>query len=664
VGQALSPAHPFLIMYAKFATIVIALCLPAPAVERAAYDSNGRIIALLSAAGDLDAVSSVVAVLHGGKRMPLQVRRGSDRRGIMRKGRDLAWSGAFELPDGGKGNVDLSAQEDASGVTYSSRVTAETLLEVDAIQFVLDLPRTMFVNGHLKPEIGQAVTLTPEKPANPVFYRGDSPALRFENPDGKIALDIAFGGPHSATVVDRWDEKGRSFQVRATLQAGALAAGASASLDTSLRLTNNTVAAPVRLRVDTSAPRYHFDGFGGNYCWNNQSPVSAYTLRNLKLAWARTEMKIVQWDKQRDNPGPEIRADFETMRQFQKLGVPYVISIWWLPERFYTDPYEKPRMAHFRLINPEKWDELLELLGSYLTYARREYGAEPDLFSFNEANLGVYVGLTPETHTAAIKRIGAYFQKLGLKTRMLLGDATGPRDTHTFVLEAAADPEAMQFVGAVGFHSWGGGTAEQYTAWGDVGEWLHLPLLVTELGVDAAAYYTRSWDSYHYGLREARMTQELLTYARPQGTQFWQFTNDYALARVDAEGKVQPTARFWLMKHFTDLTPHQSDALRVSSDQGTVLFTAFRKSGAHTLHILNLGGIREVTVEGLPDANWQVIQTTEAIPYESKPAIHSSAGSARVTLPSRSLVTLTADVAAPSVGKLAGNELVKETPTP
>jgi hypothetical protein len=603
-------------------------------------------IALLSAAGDLDAASSVIAVLHGGKRIPLQVRRGSDRRGIMRKGRDLAWSGAFELPDGGKGSVDLTAQEDASGVTYSSKVTAETPLEVDAIQFVLDLPRTIFVNGHVKPAGGQAVPLALERPANPASYRGDSPALRFESPDGKIVLNIAFGGPRSAAVIDRWDEKGRSFQLRATLQDGPLAAGASASLDASLRLTNNSVSAPVRLHVDTSAPRYHFDGFGGNYCWNNQSPVSAYTLQNLKLAWARTEMKIVQWDKQRDNPGPEIRADFETMRQFQKLGVPYVISIWWLPERFYTDPYEKPRMAHFRLINPEKWDELLELLGSYLTYARREYGAEPDLFSFNEANLGVYVGLTPVTHTAAIKRIGAYFQKLGLKTRMLLGDATGPRDTHTFVLEAAADPEAMQFVGAVGFHSWGGGTPEQYTAWGDVGEWLHLPLLVTELGVDAAAYYTRSWDSYHYGLREARMTQELLTYARPQGTQFWQFTNDYALARVDADGKVQPTARFWLMKHFTDLTPHQSDALRVSSDQGNVLFTAFRKGNAYTLHILNLGGLRDAIGEGLPDAAWRVVQTTEATPFENKAAAHTSAGTVRLVLPSRSLVTLTGDVAA------------------
>jgi len=68
------------------------------------------------------------------------------------------------------------------------------------------------------------------------------------------------------------------------------------------------------------------------------------------------------------------------------------------------------------------------------------------------------------THVDAVKRIGEHFRKLGLKTNMLLGDATGPRDTHTFVLQAAMDPEARQYVGAVGFHSWGGGTPEQYRA--------------------------------------------------------------------------------------------------------------------------------------------------------------------------------------------------------
>ncbi len=622
--------------------ILVCLCLPAAAVEKAAYDSNGRIIALLSQAEDVEAVSNLVAVLPTGKRIPLQLRR-RDRRGVVRQGRELAWSGDFELPDGGKGRMEFKAEEDSSGVRYASTVTAETPLDVDGIELTLDLPRAVFVGGKVTPEGAEPLPLSATKPSDPVFYRGDTASLRFDDSAGYISLAIGFGEPHAAQAVDRWDAQGRSFQVRAALKRGAFNAGESASLSASLRLTNTTPAQPVRLTLDASKPRYHFDGFGGNYCWNNLSPVSAYTRKNLKLAWARTEMKLLQWDKQRDNPGPEIRADLEAMRDFQRLGVPYVISIWWLPERFYTDPYEKPRMAHFRLIKPEKWDELLDLLGSYLLYARREYGVEPDLFSFNEANIGVYVGLTPETHAETIKRIGAYFHKLGLKTKMLLGDATGPRDTHKFVLDAAADPEAMQYVGAVAFHSWGGGTPEQYAAWGDVGEWLKLPLLVTELGVDAAAYYTRSWDSYQYGLREARMTQELLLYARPQGTQFWQFTNDYALARARPDGTVEPSARFWLMKHFTDLTPQKSEALETASDQRSVLLTAFRNGNRYALHILNLAAGREASLEGVPDAEWRVVETTEAASFQTQPALRSSEGKLALKLPSRSLVTITAE---------------------
>ena len=320
-----------------------------------------------------------------------------------------------------------------------------------------------------------------------------------------------------------------------------------------------------------------------------------------------------------------------------------MISVWWLPERLYTDPYEKPRSAHFRLIHPDRWNDLLDLLGSYLLYAKREYGVEPDLFSFNEANIGIYVGETPESHAEFIKRIGAYFQKLGLKTRMLLGDATGPRDTHKFVLEAAADPDALKYVGAVGFHSWGGGTPEQYAAWGDVAEWLGLPLLVTELGVDAAAYNGRVYDSYDYGLREARMTLELLRYARPQGTQFWQFTNDYALARID-QGKVEPTARFWLMKQFTNLTPHHSEALGTTSDAASVLTAAFRKGGAYTIHILNLGAARSAALEGLPAAVWQVTETTESAQYRQRAGGASNGAPFPIELPARSLTTLTGEI--------------------
>lgn len=608
------------------------------AAEKAAYDSLGRIIALLSEGPDLPVSSNLVAVLPSGRRVPLQAR--TPERPLRRERDQLLWSGSFQLPDESRGSFQLKSEEDSEGLTYSVSLTAGSRVEVSAIEWILDLPRKVFLNGRLLPQGQPEQPMPATKPPDPAFFRGKVSGLRITGAGGAPQLELSFPEPREVALVDRWDTRGRSYQLRVTLASGPLDQDATASLSVRLRLGDQPAPGPeVRLNLDAAKARYRFDGFGGNYCWSNQSPAALYTFQNLKVAWARVEMKLLQWDRERDNPGPALRADFEMMQRFHKNGIPYVISIWWLPERFYTDPYEKPRRAHYRRIDPEKWQELLDLVGSYLLYAKKQYGVEPDLFSFNEANIGVYVGFDPEEHAKAIKRFGAYFSKLGLKTKMLLGDATGPRDTHNYVLAAAADPEAMQYVGAVGFHSWGGASPEQYEAWGDVAEWLQLPLLVTELGVDAQAYHTRAWESYHYGLREAQMTQEILLYARPQGTQYWQFTNDYSLVRLRPGGGVEPTPRFWLMKHFTDLTPQKAEALATSSDQPEVLFTAFRAGGRYALHILNLGARRKAVLEGVPAGKWRQVRSTEAAQFQEA-VIGEAGGKVELELPARSLVTL------------------------
>jgi len=632
--------------------LVFLICSVARAEEKIAIDSLGRVIGLLSGGTKLTVSSGLVAVLAGGQRIPLQVRQGSQR-GIRREG-PLAWSGSFALPGATAGQYRVSAEEDASSVRYTAAVTPGSALDLDALEFVVDLPRGVFANGRLSAHGAADVAIPTTKPPDGAVYRGETASLRLDDAAGKWMLNVAFEKPYPLALIDRYDTLGRSYQLRVTMARGRLAPGANATLATTFGLIvkNTAPQPPVHVTLDSSRVRFHFDGFGGNYCFSNGSPVTAFTLDNLKSAWARYELKATAWDTERDNPGPVLRKDFETMRRLQQAGAKSVISIWWLPERLYTDPNQKTRNDHFRIIDRAKWNDALDLVGSYLLYAKREYGVEPDLFSFNEANVGVYVGFTPETHAEEIKKFGAYFQKLGLKTKMLLGDTTGLRDTHKWVLAAAADPEAMQYVGAVAFHSWGGGTPQNYTDWGDVAEWLKLPLLVDELGVDGMSHTGRLWDAYDYGMREAEMTQELLTYARPQGTQYWEFTSDYALGRVTSEGKVEPYPRFWLIKHFNDLTPQQSDALAIASDESSVLVTAFRAQGSYALHVLNLGLVREAVLAGLPDGDWRVTQSTESKQFESRQAGRPGDGTLRLQLPARSLVTLTTQAAgnAPSSG--------------
>ena len=137
--------------------------------------------------------------------------------------------------------------------------------------------------------------------------------------------------------------------------------------------------------------------------------------------------------------------------------------------------------------------------------------------------------MTAEEHREAIKRIGARFAKLGLKTKLLLGDVAGPRGTHVFTEPAAADPEARKYLGAVSFHSWGGATPEQYGAWADLAERLKLPLIVAEAGPDAGAWQTKAYRTFPYAVREMVHYQELLLHARPQSILYWEFTGDYSL---------------------------------------------------------------------------------------------------------------------------------------
>ena len=201
------------------------------------------------------------------------------------------------------------------------------------------------------------------------------------------------------------------------------------------------------------------------------------------------------------------------------------------------------------------------------------------------------------------------------------------------------------------FHSWGGGEPRHYAAWADLADRLKLPLLVAELGVDAGAWRGRRYRSFHYGLREVRMYQEILLYARPQGTMQWEFTSDYGivLERKQADGSVElvPHARFWLVKHFCNLTPPKASALTTASDHPHVLFTAFSGTvggrTVYTLHIASFAASRPATITGLPPglSTLRAIRTGRDDAFKSLSPVAVEGGAARIALAPQSLLTLT-----------------------
>jgi len=63
----------------------------------------------------------------------------------------------------------------------------------------------------------------------------------------------------------------------------------------------------------------------------------------------------------------------------------------------------------------DTWPVLVEGIASYLAYARRAYGVEPTLFSLNEPDIGMHVGLSPEEYADFVKQLGRRLAALGLK---------------------------------------------------------------------------------------------------------------------------------------------------------------------------------------------------------------------------------------------------------
>lgn len=616
------------------------LAAPLLSAETATFDSAGAITSLIRDGAEFPVHGRLVATFEGEVEATLQPH--DQKSAIVRAGLLRVWSGETTFPNGRRGRFEGEWTETEGGLLSFAGTVAnpgEAPLLVRTLDYVLDLPRAAFLGGRVEP--GGAVLSSAK---SEVVQRGSGLVLKVTDAANNWTVELRWGSELPFEVSDHWDDYGRSLRVRLRLWSGPLGKE-KVPVSLSLRLGGRSIPGRVALSVDPRERWQPFDGFGANYCWGTETAATSFLLENLRIAWSRHELKAILWDRERGAPGPTLVRDFERIRSIQTSGVPWIISLWRLPERFYTDANRVPTGTFGRKIAGERWPEVLELIGSYLLHLKQTYGAEPALISFNEPDLGVDIGLTPEEHREAVKRIGAHLAALGLKTRFLLGDTANPRDTHRYVLPTAADAEALRHVGAVSFHSWNGGTPEQYRAWAEVAAWLRLPVLVGEAGTDPGSWRNRTFDSYSYGLGEARQVFEILRHARPQASLYWQFTADYGLVRTRDDGVVEPTGRFWLMKHFTNLTPQHGWAVASTSDAEGVRIAAFAKDEELVVHLLNSGPPCIAALAGLPPGLWQSVTTTEDHGFVEAPPAPAPAEWA---LPARSLTTLVRVAVAPA----------------
>ena len=420
--------------------------------------------------------------------------------------------------------------------------------------------------------------------------------------------------------------------------------------------------APVQITVDPKKPGREFDGIGGNFRIQNEQLdplIIDYCLNNLNVRWARVEMPWRGWHSiESINPleaaragklDESVRGAMEIAQKLAKRHIPIIVSAWYPPTWAISGEFNfrNENGIFGNPLNQKKMRSIIKSIGDYFLYLKEAFGVEPDLFSFNESDLGINIRMTGQEHADFIKKLGAYLASKELTTKMLLGD-NSDATTIDFIEPALQDPSTHQYIGAISFHAWRGCDDWTLSNWADASRELNVPLLIGEGGTDAQAHmYPDIFQESSFALDEVDIYVRACNVAHVRSILQWQLTADYSLliggGIYKNEGSLHPTQRFWNLKQLGMVSP-SSFILPTTSDKEVISCAAFGDivNGSYTIHIVNHGASRSVTLTGLPDSvkELSVYVTDSKRGMEEGKPVRVSEGKAKFTLDANCLTSL------------------------
>ena len=463
-----------------------------------------------------------------------------------------------------------------------------------------------------------------EQPAEIIIQKGNP---RFGNADDRIYIGIMTGHTKDGQTGDA------AFLIKA-----------SGEIDRT----------PAEITIDTQKPGRKFDGIGGNFRLQNDEfdpQVIGYCLDNLNVKWARVEMPWRNWHPVESvNPLEAARAGkidegvrraMEMAQTLCKKHIPVILSAWSTPSWSIIGEtnYRNENGVWGNPLNPKKMRSIIKSLGDYFVYLKEAYGVEPELFSFNESDLGINVRMTGQEHADFIKKLGAYLASKELTTKMLLGDNSNAT-TIDFIEPALEDPAAHKYIGAISFHAWMGCDNWTLSNWADASRELNVPLIVAEGGIDPSAWgYPDIFQDPSFAQDEIDTYIRAINTAHVRSILQWQLTSDYSLLTgggiYKTEGRLHPTQRFWNLKQLAMVSPG-SFILPVTCDKEEIDCAAFGDiaGGNYVIHIVNNGASRPGTLTGLPAGvhELQMYVTDSKRGMEEDKRVRVSDGEAKFTI--------------------------------
>jgi hypothetical protein len=409
----------------------------------------------------------------------------------------------------------------------------------------------------------------------------------------------------------------------------------------------------VSVKVYPELYRQKIQSIGGNYCQARFSrsasdAIGDETLKQFKPGNVRVALPMqfrrVEYSAFKGsliNEQPLVISLLEYMKRMKyEFGVKnFTVSVWDVTNELIVDPSKRAQ----RVIKPEAYDEVLDMLVAFLLKAKNDYGVEVDNFSFNESDGGWQVIFSPAETIAFIKKAKARFAAAGLKTKFLLADTAQTTGTVEFATMIMADSGIWDCLGPLSFHCWWSekipdSEFERVAAFAKA---QNKPVWCAELGFDAMAHKTKGmFQTWDYALRFAKISHRMLKYAEVEVSMYWTWQNDYAIMSEDLK-TFYPS--YYITKQQVDyLNTGTRIVHSLSSDPEILPLSGFHEDGTQVLQLINMKK-EPVTVdrEGYDSNSVDMVSTTEKDNWNIRKNIAKSKdGQIRIQLSPESVNTL------------------------
>jgi hypothetical protein len=279
-------------------------------------------------------------------------------------------------------------------------------------------------------------------------------------------------------------------------------------------------------------------------------------------------------------------------------------------------------------------------MAAWLRTARDVYGAEVSFVSFNEADIGVNVSLTPAEHAALVAEVGSRLWARGFRARWLLGDCSSMGSCAAYARPIGDDPAARPYLGAFAFHAWDGSSVGDAAMAGlyDFGRATGLPIRATEGGWDAFLWQRPDqFPSWNNAFQLARVYIRVLKLTGASTVQYWQMLGrDY---NVNDGAGGYPA--FHVLRQMQRQLPAGAQVVETTGDRGLVHSLGARDGGDFVLYLVNAGAQDEtVALSGLPSGSYRQLRSSAA-GIDLEQAAVSGGGTVTLTLPRECLTLLT-----------------------